>query len=144
MANGVIYIGKHFGECCPLPFNQLPPGTTPFIAPYWIDSDPSVKGNVSYEVHGTNSPLLQRVSDYISVSQNLSFSGTWMMVAYWWDLPELFLDETVSTEYVVVTCLIQSTYQVNVYLVHLFYWEKKVVMFVPKSCCHVWIGTIAA
>ena len=125
MANGVIYIGKHFGECCPLPFNQLPPGTTPFIAPYWIDSDPSVRGNVSYEAHGTNSSLLQQVSDYISVSQSLSFSGTWMMVAYWWDVPELFLDDTVSTECVVVSCLIQSTYQVYIYLYTCFTGRKK-------------------
>ena len=118
MANGIIYIGIHFGECCPVSFNELPPGTTPFIAPYWIDSDSSVRGNVSYEAHGTNSSLLQRVSDYISVSQNLSFSGTWMMVAYWWDVPELFLDDTVSTEYV-FGCL-DSKYNAKVYFVHLF------------------------
>ena len=97
MANGIIYVGTNFGECCPLCFDELQCGTTPFIAPYWIDSDPSVRGNVSYEAHGTNSSLLQQVSDYISVSQNLSFNGTWMMVAYWWDVPELFLDDTVSS-----------------------------------------------
>ena len=90
MANGIIYVGRHFGECFPLCFNELQCGTTPFIAPYWIDSDPSVRGNVSYEAHGTNSSLLQQVSDY---SQNLSFNGMWMMVAYCWDVPELFLDQ---------------------------------------------------
>ena len=97
MANGVIYIDSDSGECCPVAFVDLPDGTTPFIAPFWVDNDPSVRGNVSYEVHTTGSPLLNRVSDYISSNQGVQFRGTWMMVAFWWDVPELFLDETVST-----------------------------------------------
>ena len=99
MVNGVIYIGRSYGECCPLKFTALPLDATPFIAPYWIDSDPSVRGNVSYEVHTGNTSLLQQVSDYISSNQSVEFSGTWMIVAYWWDVPELFLDDTVSFEY---------------------------------------------
>ena len=94
-ANGLIYIDSPTGECCPLDFTELPSGATPFIAPYWIDGDPSVRGNVSYEVHTAGSPLLRNVSDYVSSSQSVRFSGTWMMVAYWWDVPELFLDDTV-------------------------------------------------
>jgi len=69
MANGIIYVGRNFGQCCPLYFNELQCGTTPFVAPYWIDSDPSVRGNVlyvSYEVHTGNTLLLQQVSNYIS------------------------------------------------------------------------------
>ena len=97
MANGVIYIDSDAGECCPLEFDFLPDGTTPFFAPYWIDNDPSVKGNVSYEVHTTGSPLINQVSDHISSSQSVQFNGTWMVVAFWWDVPELFLDDSVSS-----------------------------------------------
>ena len=97
MANGLLYLDSSMGECCPLDFSQIPSGSTPFIAPFWVDSDPSVRGNVSYEVHPSPcSPLVQLVSDYISVSEGVDFCGTWMMVAYWWDMPELFLDYTVS------------------------------------------------
>ena len=95
MANGIIYIDSPVGELHPKPFMCLPPRTTPIIAPYWIDNDPSVGGNVSYEVHTTGSPLLRNVSDYISSNQHVRFTGTWMMVAYWWDVPELFLNNTV-------------------------------------------------
>lgn len=94
MANGVIYLGAAMGECCPVPFTSVPSQATPFIAPYWIDNDPSVGGNVSYEIHG-DGPLLQLVSDYISSSQNRTFCGTWMVVAYWWDVPELFFEDLV-------------------------------------------------
>ena len=101
MANGLIYIDKRTGECCPMRFENIPARTTPFIAPYWIDNDPSLRGNVSYEVHTTGSPLLNQVNDYISSNQNAQFRGTWMMVAFWWDVPELFLEDTVSTSEVV-------------------------------------------
>ena len=95
MTNGVIYLGAPMGECCPVPFASIPSQATPFIAPYWIDNDPSMRGNVSYEIHAGNGPLLQLVNDHISSSQNVTFCGTWMMVAYWWDVPELFLEDMV-------------------------------------------------
>ena len=143
MTNGIFYIGNHFGECCPSRFEDLPPGTTPFIAPYWVDSDPSVRGNVSYEVHNTSSPLLQQVSDYVSVSQNVSFSGTWMVVAYWWDVPELFLDDTVSTQCVAISRVqYKCTYCPPVSL------GEKISFYCmvgccSKSCCYAWIGATA-
>ena len=92
MADGLIYIDAETGVCCPIPFNSIPSGSTPFIAPYWIDNDPSMGGNVSYEIHQGGSPMLKLVSDYISSNQSRQFCGTWMMMAYWWDVPELFVE----------------------------------------------------
>ena len=74
------------------------PGITPFLAPYWIDNDPSVAGLVSYEVFSGDSTQLNEVSDYISQSQCVQFSGTWMLVAEWDDVPPISTNnETVST-----------------------------------------------
>lgn len=63
------------------------PDTKPFVAPYWIDNDLSVGGNVSYGVFTGESALLDEVSNFISISESIEFSGTWMLVAYWIDVP---------------------------------------------------------
>ena len=110
-ANGLIYIDSPSGKCCPLDFSEVPLEATPFIAPYWIDNDLSVRGNVSYEVHGAESLLLREVSDYISSSQNVTFSGTWMMVAYWWDVPELFLDDSVRQSTYILSYICNITHK---------------------------------
>ena len=74
-------------------FSQLASGS--FIAPYWVDNDPSMGGSVSYEVHTGNSSLLSQVSNVISSTEAVEFSGTWMLVAYWLDVP-LFGQTSVS------------------------------------------------
>ena len=81
------------GVIAPKPFSELASGTTSFTTPYWVDNDPSQGGSVSYEVHTGSSPLLSQVSDYISSSQSVEFSGTWMLVAYWLNVPEFGSDK---------------------------------------------------
>ena len=95
-ANGIFYIDSsriYYGQ--PTKFSMLPQGSSPFIAPYWFDNDPSSQGNVSYEIHSGSSFLLTQVSEYISNRERVQFSGTWMVVAYWLDVPELFSEEVV-------------------------------------------------
>lgn len=65
------------------------------MAPYWIDNDPSLQGSVCYEVHVQGSPLLQDVSNFVSRNQSVEFSGVWMLVAFWLDVPEYFFEEQV-------------------------------------------------
>lgn len=96
VTNGRIYICSNDIDCCPLRYLHLPAESPPFFAPYWTGNDPSIRGNVSYEVHTEGSPLLQNVSIYISIKQNVEFNGTWMMVAYWHEIQESFQDSTVS------------------------------------------------
>ena len=47
------------------------------------------QGNVSYEVHdiSTSPGLLSRVSSFIRQQELNNFSGTWMLVAEWSDVP---------------------------------------------------------
>ena len=61
------------------------------MAPFWVDiniaNDDGV-GTVGYEVHDQNGLFLSQVSDFISRQQRTNFSGQWMVVAEWRDVPE--------------------------------------------------------
>ena len=93
-------MGEDVIECCPIRFDHIRVGASTFVAPYWIDNDPSIQGNVSYGVHVQGSSSLQLVSDFISRDQEIEFSGLWMLVAFWQDLPEVFFEEQVISVYV--------------------------------------------
>ena len=69
------------------------PTSTPnyLVAPFWADIDTNVHGSISYEVHNTSAgssstALLNRVSTFISNQQSTQFSGTWMLVASWYQV----------------------------------------------------------
>ena len=88
--NGVIFFGMVTDEFSPheLSADDFPySDTKPFVAPYWIENDLSQGGNVSYGVFTEDSTLLIEVSDFISQSESVEFSGTWMLVAYWINVP---------------------------------------------------------
>ena len=91
--NGRITIGEPAIQCCPVRFEDIHVGATAFIAPYWIDNNPSIRGNVSYSVFSQDSELLLTVSNFIAKSQQTSFIGTWMLVAFWRDVPEALLEQ---------------------------------------------------
>ena len=59
------------------------------VAPYWTDITTRSSGSVSYVVltNETSLSLLQRVSKYIQQEEQNSFSGTWMLVAEWRNVP---------------------------------------------------------
>ena len=62
------------------------------VAPFWADIDIRINGSISYEVHSTSAgsssiALLNRVSTFISNQKNTQFSGNWMLVASWSQVP---------------------------------------------------------
>ena len=71
----------------PQSINSIPFGSASFVAPYWVDNDPSSGGIISYEVHTASNPLLSQVSQYVSNNRGSQFCGTWMLVADWRDVP---------------------------------------------------------
>ena len=91
----MITIGEEAVECCPVTFEDIQFGATAFVAPYWIDNDPSAGGSVSYAVFSGSSPILQYVSEIISRNQSIDFRGVWMLVAFWSKVPEFFLHQQV-------------------------------------------------
>lgn len=92
--NGMITFGEPSVECCPVRFEDIPSTSVPFVAPYWIDNDPSIGGNVSYAVFQSGS-VIDDVSLFLSSVEGTLFRGIWMLVAYWEDLPESLLAEQV-------------------------------------------------
>lgn len=59
------------------------------VAPYWSDIDTSTGGRVSYEIHTnkTSLILMNKVSKYIREREQNTFSGTWMLLAEWNNVP---------------------------------------------------------
>ena len=58
------------------------------VAPFWADNDISNRvGAISYEVHSSGSPI-SRVSTFISQQQQVQFSGSWMLLAEWNNVPQ--------------------------------------------------------
>ena len=83
--NGLIVIDGLIELLSPRMFTMIASGS--FIAPYWVDNDPSMGGSVSYEVHDGESLLLRRVSCSISSREKFGFRGTWMLVVFWYNVP---------------------------------------------------------
>ncbi len=60
------------------------------VAPFWSDND-ITRGvsEVSYQVYNNSqSESLFWVSTYISQQEHINFSGTWMLIAEWKNVPE--------------------------------------------------------
>ena len=103
----MITIGEEAIECCPIRFDHILPGAPPFVAPYWIDNDPSVRGGVTYEVFtlGIRNSSMELVSNYISRDQSIDFNGVWMLAAIWHDVSEVFFEEQVRSFIHVTFCI---------------------------------------
>ena len=87
--NGLIFFDGLTGVTAPQSITSIPFGSASFVAPYWVDNDPSSGGIISYEVHTGSSPLLRQVSELVSNNQGSQFCGTWMLVADWFSVPVL-------------------------------------------------------
>ncbi len=78
-------------DCCPHKFPSIAHHS--FVAPFWADvniDNTDVVGEVSYEAHdsSTGGDLLDEVSSFVSEEEGVQFSGTWMLVAEWSNVPE--------------------------------------------------------
>ena len=90
MEDGIIIFGQPSENLTPNKLSAVSAdhlGTNPFVAPYWIENDLSVGGDVSYAVFSGNSTTLIQVSNFISSHEGVNFSGTWMLVAKWDSVP---------------------------------------------------------
>ena len=88
--NGYFSFGQSINDYSSTPF---PLEHSFLVAPYWADI--VVRGGVgaiSYEVHTTRngqsaSPLLSLVNQYVSDHQRTNFTGDWMLIAEWNQVP---------------------------------------------------------
>ena len=106
--DGLIFINTTALRQLPTPFRLLPTTNIPsFIASFWLKGDIAVgRGNVSYEVHNTSTSLLRQVSDYVSRNQSVPFVGSWMMVAFWSEVPEKFITGVSSVSMIHISQII--------------------------------------
>ena len=101
----MITIGQEAIECCPIRFDRILAGAPAFVAPYWIDNDPSVQGGVTYEVFTQGNSSMERVSNYISRDQSIDFNGVWMLAAIWVNVSEVFFEEQVGNFMHITFCI---------------------------------------
>ena len=91
--NGHFSFGSQFNVISEQPF---PLFNEYVIAPFWQDLLTHLgNGTVYYEIHQCGNPLsltlLERVSSFISYRENVSFQGSWMLVAHWEDFHDFNL-----------------------------------------------------
>ena len=60
------------------------------IAPFWDDINTNNGGTISYEIHQGDSSAMQTVSAYVSAQTGEDFTGYWMMVVLWSEVPPFF------------------------------------------------------
>ena len=60
------------------------------VAPFWANIDTRIAGDILYEVHteDSNPELLHLVSRFIATEKRVRFSGRWMLVAEWNNVPQ--------------------------------------------------------
>ena len=83
--NGYFLFRRGFSSFSPSAF---PGSLKHIVAPFWADNDIRAEGEVSYEVHTSGSPLLSQVNTFIDAYNSVVFTGTWMVVAEWKEVPQ--------------------------------------------------------
>jgi len=91
--NGLISFGRSFKSHSP----HLFPETDFYnylVAPFWSDNDiTNGVGEVSYQTYNNSqSEALTYVSTYIKQQHQVNFSGTWMLIAEWKNVPQYLGD----------------------------------------------------
>ncbi len=59
------------------------------VAPYWVNFDIRQFGSISYEIHRTITDKMSVVNNFIQQQEDEEFVGTWMMVAFFNEVPQL-------------------------------------------------------
>lgn len=100
-SNGLFSFGRSVEFFSPVLF----PNSSSYryiIAPFWADHDPRPTGQISYEVHSSNTELLSVVNRFIRQQAATNFEGSWMLVAEWNNVAEygFSADKVSSTKHV--------------------------------------------
>ena len=87
--NGLISFGAPITDFSP---SLFPLEHDFIVAPFWSDVDISTGvGQIRYEVHTTSSvgsTFLSNVSQFIEEQTNTSFTGQWMLLVEWEEVPQ--------------------------------------------------------
>ena len=94
-SNGVLSFRQPFSKYATVPF---PFATEILIAPFWIDVDIQLAGQVSYRF-STDQSLLDAAQVLINESLNVYFSPAFLFIATWDKVPQLREDLSVVCMY---------------------------------------------
>ena len=86
---GLFTFGSAYTSSSPYKFTST---SSPnyIVAPFWSYIDIYTTGRVQYQTFTTGETQLEIVSLFIRRQMDNSFSGTWMLVAYWDSVPERY------------------------------------------------------
>lgn len=105
--NGYFSLGSRVTSCCPSLFSESSTISN-IVAPFWSNIDTRTTGEIFYEVHTdkSNPDLLHIVSQFIRTERGVIFSGRWMLVVEWKDVPQYPGDQAtqVSVDKLACTC----------------------------------------
>ncbi len=88
ITNGYLSFGQSYISFIPGIFPQGS-GTNFLVAPFFADIDIGVTGTIRYEVHTSTSSsgFLADVSNFIRSETGSQFTGQWMLLAEWYNVP---------------------------------------------------------
>ena len=80
-SNGLVSFGVPYTSYIP----KLFPIDRPVVAPFWDDIDLNGLGNMSYNIFNSTSSsnAIQKVNNFVSLEENLTFSADWILVVQW-------------------------------------------------------------
>ena len=68
---------------------DIPTNGYKLVAPFAANTDLSVTGTVRYETFSRFDQQTETVSSHIETVLGISFTGSWMLVVDWYNVPEL-------------------------------------------------------
>ena len=108
--NGYLSFDKVFTDYLAFEFPGL--GDVTLVSPFFCDIDISKgTGSISYEVHtaGQSTVIFSDINTIVREQMETDFSGTWLLVAEWRNVPEFGRLQTI------VSCLLLYTYSVTLF-----------------------------
>ena len=86
--NGYFSFDREMTSCCVTTFENVD-SYNYIVAPFLADIDTSIKGEISYEIHTTNtSPeVISHYNKFVRSKDESEFTGTWMIIAEWKRVP---------------------------------------------------------
>ena len=89
VTEGYLAFGEPFFSSEPFFFPSDLIQNFTIVAPFFANVDNNLyeNSNISYEVHSGSSPVMEAVSMFIKEREGVAFSGTWMLLAEWKEVP---------------------------------------------------------
>jgi hypothetical protein len=113
-SNGLLSFERSFTSHTPVRFSTSDTYRY-LVAPFWDDHDNRPLGQVSYEVHSAQTPLVEEVSYFLTQKMDTYFLATWMVLAEWNDVPPFGLTTTTNTYQAIIISNNIKSYAIFIY-----------------------------